>query len=197
MEPRSLSAVVLAGGQSSRMGQDKALLQIEGIPMLTRVCQAALHCAEPVYILTPWAGRYRAIAPASCHWLQESRSPGGAATGPLIAFAQALNHLDTDWVLLLACDLPRINGAVLRCWSQQVAIAPQATAVLPHGPKGWEPLCGFYRRDCRERLQTAIAQGTRSFQQWLAQETVQALQVDDPTVLWNCNTPDDLATLHR
>ncbi len=178
------------------MGQDKALIEIEGVPMLTRVCAAALHCAQPVYILTPWPERYRAIAPASCHWLHESRSPDGATTGPLVAFAQALDHLNTDWVLLLACDLPRINGAVLQQWSQQLATTT-ATAVLPQGNKGWEPLCGFYRRDCQVRLRAAIAQGTRSFQQWLAQETVQALQIDDPAVLWNCNTPQDLSNLHR
>ncbi len=196
MAPRSLSALILAGGQSSRMGQDKALIEIEGLPMLTRVCQAALQCANPVYILTPWAARYREIAPTSCEWLHESRSSDGAATGPLVAFAQSLGHLDTDWILLLACDLPRINGAVLQQWSQQLTSAT-ATAVLPQGKKGWEPLCGFYRRDCQVRLQSAIAQGTRSFQRWLAQETVQSLQVDDPTVLWNCNTPADLSNLHR
>jgi molybdenum cofactor guanylyltransferase len=178
------------------MGQDKALIEIGGIPMLTRVCQAALQCAESVYILTPWESRYRAIAPAACHWLHESRSPNGAAPGPLVAFAQSLDHLDTDWVLLLACDLPRINGAVLQQWRQQLT-RTTATAVLPQGKKGWEPLCGFYRRDCRDRLQTAIAQGTQSFQQWLAQESVQSLQMDDPTVLWNCNTPEDLSNLHR
>jgi molybdenum cofactor guanylyltransferase len=197
MDPRSLSALILAGGQSSRMGRDKALIEINGVPMLTRVCEAALQCAEPVYVLTPWVERYRAIAPHPCQWLQESRSLDGPGPGPLVAFAQALAHLDTDWVLLLACDLPRINGAVLQRWSQQLTTATQATAVLPLGKKGWEPLCGFYRRDCQGRLQAAIANGTHSFQQWLAQEPVQALPVDDPTVLWNCNTPEDLSPLRR
>ncbi len=189
--PPPLTALILAGGRSSRMGQDKALMAVAGIPMLTRVCTAALHCTESVYIVTPWGARYRAIAPPACQWLHETRPLDPA--GPLVAFAQALAQVESDWVLLLACDLPRMNGATLQAWTQQLAaVSSAAIALLPLGEKGWEPLCGFYRRDSLARLQGAIAQGTRSFQQWLSQETVAPLQVTDPTVLWNCNTPDDL-----
>ncbi len=195
MHDLSLSGLILAGGQSTRMGRDKALIAINGVPMLTRVCVAALACADPVYILTPWPERYRAIAPAACQWLAEARPADStqATAGPLLALAQGLAQVHTEWVLVLACDLPRINGESVQQWSHQLAQATEEIAVLPLGEKGWEPLCGFYRRDGLERLQGAISQGTRSFQQWLAGELVKPLQVEDPAVLLNCNTLADLA----
>ncbi|MBD0362845.1 MAG: NTP transferase domain-containing protein, partial [Coleofasciculus sp. C3-bin4] len=50
----SLSAIVLAGGQSSRMGRDKALITLQGVPLLRQVCEVALNCASPVYVVTSW-----------------------------------------------------------------------------------------------------------------------------------------------
>jgi molybdenum cofactor guanylyltransferase len=198
MDDLSLSGLILAGGQSTRMGQDKALLPIDGEPMLKRVCVAALACADPVYILTPWPERYREIAPAACQWLAEAppADPTQATAGPLLALAQGLAQVHTEWVLVLACDLPCITGAIVQQWRHQLTQATQEIAVLPLGEKGWEPLCGFYRRASLEPLQTAISQGTRSFQHWLANESVKPLQVDDPTVLLNCNTPADVARIN-
>ena len=48
-----LSAIVLAGGQSSRMGQDKALLTVEGEPLVQRVCDIAIAFCNPLYVVTP------------------------------------------------------------------------------------------------------------------------------------------------
>jgi molybdenum cofactor guanylyltransferase len=46
----SLSAIVLAGGLSSRMGQDKALIEINQVPLLAHICRIAQQCADPVYV---------------------------------------------------------------------------------------------------------------------------------------------------
>ena len=105
---RSLSAIVLAGGQSSRMGRDKALIEISGVPLLRRVCEAALGCTDQVYVVTAWGDRYLAIVPPSCHLIADLQQ------GPLVGFAQGLIPIQTDWVLLLACDLPRLRGEDLQ-----------------------------------------------------------------------------------
>ncbi|MEO0870008.1 MAG: molybdenum cofactor guanylyltransferase, partial [Cyanobacteria bacterium J06642_11] len=62
-------------------------------------------------------------------------------------------------------------------------------AALPRHLSRWEPLCGFYHRRCLPALTKAIQQNERSFQKWLANETVVPLQVTDPKMLRNCNTP--------
>jgi molybdopterin-guanine dinucleotide biosynthesis protein A len=110
-----------------------------------------------------------------------------------VGFAQGLAQVRTDWVLLLACDLPGLKAAVLQTWVQELAQVPEtAVAYLPRHPKGWEPLCGFYRRRCLSALTDFIAAGGRSFQTWLSQQLVQELVLDEVQVLFNCNTPHDL-----
>ncbi len=188
----SLSAIVLAGGHSSRMGQDKALIEIAGVPMLRRVCEAALHCTPRVYVVAR-DDRYQALLPPDCQLLIETPLAGeNRGSGPLVGFAQGLVAIATDWVLLLACDLPRLQGPVLQTWCQQLDSVPlTAIALLPRSPQGWEPLCGFYRCSSLTSLTDFVATGGRSFQAWLARQTVETLSVDD-RCLFNCNTPQDL-----
>jgi molybdenum cofactor guanylyltransferase len=203
-----LSAIVLAGGLSSRMGQDKALIEINQVPLLSKICQIALQCADPVYVVTPWIERYRAVVDRPVQFIQEvplSNEPG-EPNGSLVGFVQGLAEVKTEWVLLLACDLPGLRGEILQDWATRLSKGEGArceadtarVALLPKNPEGyWEPLCGFYRQDCLPSLQAYIATGKRSFQGWIAQQSVQAVQellVSDRQMLLNCNTPEDLQT---
>jgi molybdopterin-guanine dinucleotide biosynthesis protein A len=199
----SLSAIVLAGGQSSRMGRDKALISLQGVPLLRQICDIALSCTSEVYVVTPWPERYQDVLPDACRVIQEVPLPGETTShGPLVGFAQALAWVETDWVLLLACDLPHLQVKVLQDWALELqktapdampkAVREATIALLPRHPKGWEPLCGFYRRQCLPILTQYIDEGGRSFQDWLAQHPVQELPVSDTQLLFNCNTPADL-----
>jgi molybdenum cofactor guanylyltransferase len=192
-----IAAIVLAGGQSSRMGQDKALIPIAGVPMLQRVCQVALHCCPHVYVVTPWGDRYQSLLPPGCVLIPEiPLSNETEPHGPLVGFAQGLAQVQAEWILLLACDLPRLQTEVIQSWIAQLpAIDDSVMALLYRSPKAWDPLCGFYRRRCLATLNTYIAQGGRSFQGWLAGLTVQELTLSDDGMLFNCNTPQDLAKL--
>ena len=185
------------------MGRDKALLAIEGIPLLRRVCDVALQCTSIVYVITFRPETYRSLLPPNCHLIQEQARPNETEPhGPLLGFAQALETLQnqqgqtkqkqTDWVLLLACDMPRLSSEALQQWIETLEHAEDEIALLPRSHKGWEPLCGFYRTSCLASLQAAIAHGDRSFQRWLSQEFVKALPLDDTQMLFNCNTPQDL-----
>lgn len=195
MTRSELTAIVLAGGKSSRMGQDKALISIRGVPLLQRVCRIAQSCADVVYVVTPWPERYQDLLLPNCQFIREVALSGESlAHGPLIGFAQGLAEAQTDWVLLLACDLPRLRVEVLQNWVTRLdSVGDDAIAALADHPKGWEPLCGFYRRRCLPQLLKFINQGGRSFQQWLRQYPVEVLPLAEPEMLFNCNTPEDLA----
>jgi len=197
------SVIILAGGQSSRMGQDKALIPIQGLPLLHRTCKIALECSNRVLIVTSRPAAYQAIVPANCQIVEEKPLLGEPMPrGPLMGFAQGLAQVASTWVLLLACDLPYLQAEILQRWFKQRDDSGAAIALLPHTEKGWEPLCGFYHSRCRKSLTTFSQQGGRSFQNWLNQENVQAIEFSSDTaefeqerrMLFNCNTPADFVT---
>ncbi|MBE9078132.1 molybdenum cofactor guanylyltransferase [Romeria aff. gracilis LEGE 07310] len=180
------------------MGQDKALLPVRGMPLLPRTCRVAQTCTPRVTVITPWPERYQAVLPNGVRLLREEQS-GPRSRGPLHGFYQGLTALQADpqadsvdWVLLLACDLPNLESSVLMRWQQQLDQVPAAAiASLFPTAKGWDPLCGFYRRRCLGSLADYLATGQRACQTWLAQETVAAYPAVPPTMLFNCNTPAD------
>ncbi len=198
---QSTLGLVLAGGQSSRMGQDKALIVIDHMSLLQHVCECALQCADRVFVVTFWPERYQPLLPPRCQLIQEQFLPNtNTPQGPMVGLAQGLAHIVTShaptWVLVLACDLPCLQVDALQTWVTELPTASNAIALLPRHPKGWETLCGFYHTRCLPSLTTAIANGERSLQRWLAKEVVQELPVSDRTILFNCNTPDDLAQIN-
>jgi molybdenum cofactor guanylyltransferase len=195
-----LSVIILAGGRSSRMGRDKATIEISGIPMIRRIYDVVAACQDldgvaidRIYVVTPWAAKYQSILPANCRFIAEQQPD----RGPLIAFTQGLIEITSTWVLLLACDLPNLSTPIVQAWIDGLlSIPPQSIAYLPQHPhKGWEPLCGFYRQICHHSLVKYIHEGGQSFQCWLKMNIVTELAIADPICLTNCNTPAELATV--
>jgi molybdenum cofactor guanylyltransferase len=204
--PESLAVVILAGGRSTRMGRDKAMIEIDGVPLLRRIYDVAASCQAPqqptsdreklppqVYVLTPWIDRYRSILPISCNFILEQQPD----CGPLTAFGQGLTAITASWILLLACDLPNLSTPIIQAGIDRLpSISALSIAYLPkHSSKGWEPLCGFYRQICYHSAIEYINAGGKSFQDWLKTHIVTEFVITDPTCLLNCNTPTDLATI--
>ena len=194
----NIIAIALSGGKSSRMGHDKALLKIEGETLLFKTCRTALQVADAVYVVARSEEQYQeAIADSLDHTFVVIDQK---LDGALIGFWQGIQAIaeTPDWILLLACDLPKLKGEVLQIWAAQLADLPKdAIAYLPRyslddtSQKQWEPLCGFYRWQCRDSLTEFIANGGRSFQSWLdKQEVIEISNVPLP-MLFNCNTPAD------
>jgi len=198
--PRPL-ALILAGGRSSRMGRDKALLPVEGArSLLYHTAQVAQAIAHPVRVLTPWPQRYGAALPAGVTVVQEVPLPGAQETfhGPAAALVQGMAPVgdsrepDQSWVLVLACDLPGLSSAQVAAWWQQVQTGnPEPAIWLPFAQGRWHPLCGFYHRRCYPGLAAYVADGGRSLQGWLAGQTVGRLTLADPQAVTNVNTPAD------
>lgn len=216
----SLSAIILAGGHSRRMGEDKALLKTPGgQSLLSQTAQIAQQITPDVTVITAWPERYQSILPPGVRLICESANePSTIAfgAGPLSGFAQGWRQVQGDWCLLLSCDLPYLEAASLSqwwCWllansptnllapppanSSAAPIAPMAS--LAPGSKGWEPLCGYYHRHCLAALQhyLQVPVNAHSFQAWLTTISVEPYLHLPPQMLFNCNTPQDWATVHR
>lgn len=192
-----IAAIALAGGRSSRMGQDKALISIDGEPMLRRVCLAAAQVAEQGYVVVRETEPYQQAIAANFTFVIDDRLDGA-----LVGFSLGIQAIASpvDWLLLLACDLPNLQGEVLQTWARDLAALPmEAIAYLPRSADGksWEPLCGFYRWQAQTSLQQFIEQGGRSFQKWLSNH--QAIEIANvaPSMLLNCNSPEDIAIVNQ
>lgn len=186
-----VTALVLAGGKSSRMGTDKALLLWQDMPLLQRVVLTAQECCSKACVITPWPERYQDLLPGSVQWCVESCQNAG----PLVALAQGFQAVETPWVLLLACDMPQLDSTVLRDWISQLPSQDSSViAYVPYFQSRWEPLCALYSVNCCPSLDAYISSGGRSFQGWLRRVDVVPLWVDDAIapMLRNCNTPKDL-----
>ncbi|MGG6239035.1 molybdenum cofactor guanylyltransferase [Nodosilinea sp. AN01ver1] len=201
----TLAAVILAGGRSSRMGHDKALISLGAETLIERTCRVAIACANAVYVVTPWGDRYRPLVPASVQFIVEPPDLGETCQGPLVALVQALTWFrdrpeDTpEWVLVLACDMPNLTVVALGTWRTELDTIPLPyLAYLPQRQHRWEPLCGFYRTAALGSLQQyAIASSTRSLQGWLNQNLVQPIPAVDDALLANLNTPTELQQWQR
>ncbi len=196
MTNHKIAVIVLAGGKSSRMGRDKALLEIEGKSLLMRSCEVATNLTSEVYVLTAWPDRYRSTFSKKCQFMVEY-NPGA---GPLIALSQGLTQITTEWILLLACDLPLLDAQIIQHWATHLtAVPPSTLAVVPYQNSRWEPLCGFYRQQSLSSLQSFIEHGGRSFQVWLNQIAVVPLSVGEreAVMLSNCNTLEEFEQLNK
>jgi molybdenum cofactor guanylyltransferase len=193
----NIIAIALSGGKSSRMGRDKALLEINGETLLSRTCRIALEVADSVYIVARSQEQYQdAIAQnlLNSHLVVDCQFDGA-----LVGFWQGIQAIanPVDWILLLACDLPNLQSDILQIWANQLANLPEtAIAYLPRyvderSQKQWEPLCGFYRWQCQDSLREFINNGGRSFQKWLSNQEVVEIEDAPLAILFNCNTPDD------
>ncbi len=179
------------------MGEDKALLPVDGIPMLRRVYAASRQVLGPegtIFVVTPWPDRYRPLLfEPECRWVEEPACE--TPPGPLSGFILGLEPVETEWVLVLACDLPRLDTGVLQAALHSLPqISTSVLAVLPRSDqqsRPWEPLAGFYRTASLDSARQFYAAGGRSFQGWLAGIAVSELPAP-PSMLLNCNTPADL-----
>ncbi len=145
----NVTAFVLAGGQSSRMGSDKALLQLGGTTLLERALQTARAAAERVYIVGP-KQRYEQFGAVI-----EDVYPD---CGPLSGIHAALHTTETELNLMLSVDMPLMSPEFLE-WLIREAQAAQELIVVPNALAGLQPLCAIYRPGVHTVAEEALKRG--------------------------------------
>jgi molybdopterin-guanine dinucleotide biosynthesis protein A len=149
MPESDLSAFILAGGRSSRMGEDKAFLELDGQTLLARALALAGSVAAKVSIVGDTA-RFAAYAP-----VVEDIYPG---RGPLAGIHAALAGATTELNLVLAVDTPFLEEELLRLLVEQ-ARSSGAVVTVPRVAGGFQPLCAVYRKPFAAVAEEALQQG--------------------------------------
>jgi molybdopterin-guanine dinucleotide biosynthesis protein A len=188
---QNVSAFILAGGSSSRMGADKALLELNGEPLILRAAR----------VLDPLVASVTVIGdPARCVSLGFAVVPDDVpGLGPLGGIATALRISSAKWNLVVACDLPYLTAAWLGFLISR-ALASRADVLLPQGPRGPEPLCAVYHASCAPVISAALERGVRKVTDGLAGLVIETLPQEewkafdsDGCLFKNMNSPADFA----
>jgi len=142
-----LSAFILAGGKSTRMGREKAFIEYEGRTLVARMLELARSVTSDVRIVGS-REKFAALAP-----VVEDMFPN---RGPLGGIHAALRASASEFNLVLAVDMPFVTTAFLQYLIDQARAAPEATAVVPRAGGGWQPLCAVYRRELADSAEEAL-----------------------------------------
>jgi molybdopterin-guanine dinucleotide biosynthesis protein A len=192
-----VSAFILTGGASSRMGKAKGLLEFGGEPLILRIARTIEPLVSSVTAVGP-SKRYAALGLQVIDDQQFGiADERGKRRGPLAGIASALNSSRTDWNLILACDLPYLTREWLD-WLLARTTVSSGQIVMPRTEGGSEPLAAVYRRECAEPIIAALHRGVRKVTD--ATEQLRTEFVTEPEwhhidpegrVLRNMNAPQD------
>jgi molybdenum cofactor guanylyltransferase len=149
---KQLGGFVLAGGKSSRMGTDKALLTVGGATLLAR----AVSLLEPLARAVVIVGPPRLQKETNVKVVPDAYPE----CGPLGGIATALAAAEQKWNLIIACDLPYLTDEWLQYLIQRATIS-DGEAVMAENKKGWEPLCAMYRHSLGAKISAALERGVR------------------------------------
>ena len=188
-----IETIILAGGQSSRMGKDKALLNIDGKTFITHLYNQVTLFSEKVHITTPWQEKYLNLVPQNCHFINELEPH----QGPLSALVQSFDYVQTEWVFLVACDMPFIEAKTIMLWQEQLLHLQSETIAFLAQDKleRWQCLCGFYKCSGAQSARQYLQTGKKSFQGWLKTVPVAKIHQNDDRIFYNCNTPEEYQRL--
>jgi len=193
-EKLPLTAAVLAGGRSTRMGVDKTLVQVDGQALISRVLAAVEGVCAHLMVVT---NRPEALAHAGLDARVAVHCDEVPYEGPLGGLITALARAPHEWVLAVAADMPRVSPEVVRAlWEART----RADIVVPITEGGAEPLLALYSRRCLPVAREVFGSGRRRLVALfphlrVVEYPLEALRRLDPELksFLNINTPDDLA----
>ena len=192
-----LTVCIQAGGQSSRMGEDKALKTFLGRPLIQRVAERLSTIADELIVTTNRPDDYAFLNLP----LFPDLKPGRGALGGLYTAIASAKH---PIVGVVACDMPFASPSLLRAASRLLA-QEEVDVVIAKSGEGYEPLHAIYRREtCIPAIEAAISADQWRVIAWFPQVKVRILTTDeikqyDPSGLafWNVNTPEEFAEAEK
>ena len=187
--PSRRAGFVLAGGRSSRMGQDKARLPWKGSTRIESVAREVFLGAGNVTLIgsRSFSGeRYGNLGFPIIYDEVEGR-------GPLGGLHAALSGTTAEWNLLVACDMPALTHPLL----QELLAAAEvsgADALVPSTPAGLEPLCAVYHVRLLPLVQSALDSKLLKMHDFISTIQARLWPAPDSAAFRNLNTPEQLTS---
>ena len=192
-----LSIVIQAGGQSTRMGENKALKPFLGRPLVQRVIERLAPVADELLITTNQPESYAFLNLPLVTDIKQGR-------GALGGLFTALSAAKYPSVAVIACDMP-FASAPLIVAATGLLIQEEADVVIAETLEGFEPLHAVYRREtCIPAIESAIEADQWRMVSWFPKVKIRRLTHDelgrydpDNLAFWNVNTPEEFVEAER
>lgn len=196
-------AVILAGGKSSRLGRNKAFILLQNKPLVRHVYDTVASVCESIVLTTKpsrGASRYSTVLPSSVRVAYDVTK----AQTPLVGILSGFSALNTQYAMVVACDMPFIKVEVIRHLFNSAGNSDTAVPVWPDGSV--EPLFAVYNvRRAKESFESTLRAGLTSPQKALKAlkrvnyVSVEAVRKYDPHMVsfFNINTEADLRVARR
>ena len=183
-----VTGIILAGGQSRRMGRDKAFLPFGRGLLIERVIEVIQQVTAEVILITNSPEQYRRFGlPMFADVIPDAGSLGGIYTGLVSA--------KTPYSLCLACDMPFVKPDFLRLLCD---LAAEADVVIPRNADDFQPLCAVYAQVCRAPIRQKIEAGRLKITGFFDDVRVRVIDGEllaryDPhdVMFFNANTPEE------
>ena len=190
----NVTCIILAGGSSRRMGQDKAFIQIEGVRLLDYVYDTCQELFKEIIIVTNQAKQFAGYQTL----VVTDEIPGIGSIGGLYT---GLKRASNDYSFCVACDMPFMNPALISLLIEQ---RHTNDVVIPKTKAGLEPLHAVYSKRCIEPLKKCIEKGDLKISSLLAEVKVrycneEEIKKVDPALMSfiNVNTKKELFEIQK
>ncbi len=185
---KGVSGVILAGGKSSRMGSNKALLPYKGGRFIEAIHRQLSEIFEEVLLVTNNPEQYDFLP---CRKVADIFPGAGALAG----LHSGLYHSGNPAIFAVACDMPYLNNELVRHLAGR---ADAGSVLIPEGPAGLEPLHAVYGKDCLAAIEETLLQGEKRILSFF--DRVKTIKINteqiagfDPSFasFCNINTPEE------
>lgn len=178
-----IDCIVFAGGKSSRMGRDKALLPFGGYDTLS---EFQLKRLEPMFHRVYISAKNKDKFPIEIPLIPD---PEGAEFAPTAGFVSVFQMLDVERVMVLSVDTPFIDETVFTALLD--ADRGDLDAVIAQTASGTHPMCGIYHRSLLEEFERMLREGDHRLGKLLHASNTRYVMFDDETPFANLNHPHE------
>jgi FdhD protein len=185
---KGVSGVILAGGKSSRMGSNKALLPYKGGRFIEAIHRQLAEIFEEVLLVTNNPEQYEFLP---CRKVADLFPGAGALAG----IHSGLYHSANQAIFAVACDMPYLNNDLVRHLAER---ADGGSVIIPEGPAGLEPLHAVYGKGCLGAIEETLMAGEKRIMSFFDRVSIVRINTEqiagfDPsfTSFCNINTPEE------
>lgn len=182
-----IPAVIFAGGKSSRMGSDKALLPFVNFSTLSEAQHHKLSQLFSKVYLSSKENKFD----FNCEVIEDTYEE----SSPLVGIVSIFETLEVDEVFILSVDAPLVDKSIIDTLWEKRKEAVNVDALIANSPDGVQPLCGMYRRSILPLARTHLAQNNHRLTALLKASHVKHVHFESNIPFTNLNTQEEYKTL--